>query len=203
MSVRHTLLGLLLERPAYPYELGNRLEERFGPAWKINSGQLYRTCKSLEAEGLIERVDAAKDDQTERHIVTITDDGAVEYGRWFSKGARRPQLLRRDLMAKITLAGPERLKDTLADVDGYERECVACLRDHIRLRETIPLEGLRVRADHVLLRLNLNATIRQLEAELGWAREAQERVTWLADQDAIWLPRRESPPARSAVQRIG
>jgi DNA-binding PadR family transcriptional regulator len=186
VSAKHALLGLLLDRPAYRYQLGDRLQERLGPAWKINSGQLYQTIERLEADGLIERIDSATDDQHERHVFAVTATGEKEFEHWFDGSMSRARLLRRPLLVKITLAGPQRLKDTLREIDDYERECAACLREHLRLREAIPLGGLRVRADHELLRLNLSADIMQLEAELGWARHAHERIGWLLDQDAIW-----------------
>jgi DNA-binding PadR family transcriptional regulator len=186
VSAKHALLGLLLDRPAYRYQLGDRLQERLGPAWKINSGQLYQTIERLEADGLIERIDSATDDQHERHVFAVTTAGEDEFEHWFEGSMSRTRLLRRPLLVKITLAGPERLKDTLQEIDDYEGECAASLRERLRLREAIPLGGLRVRADHELLRLNLSADIAQLEAELGWARHARERIGWLLDQDAIW-----------------
>jgi DNA-binding PadR family transcriptional regulator len=186
VSAKHALLGLLLDRPAYRYQLGDRLQERLGPAWKINSGQLYQTIDRLELDGLIERIDSATDDQHERHVFAVTAAGEDEFEHWFDESMSRARLLRRPLLVKITLAGPERLKDTLREIDNYERECAASLRERLRLREEIPLGGLHVRADHELLRLNLSADIAQLEAELGWARHARERIGWLLDQDAIW-----------------
>jgi DNA-binding PadR family transcriptional regulator len=198
MSAKHALLGLLLHRPAYRYQLGDRLQERLGPAWKINSGQLYQTVERLEDDGLIERIDSAADEQDERHVFAVTATGAQEFERWFGDAVSRARLLRRPLLVKITLAGPERLQDTLHEIDQYERDCTTCLRERLRLREAIPLGGLRVRADHELLRLNLNADIMQLEGELGWARHARERIVWLLGQDAIWpsARQRQDAPAR-------
>lgn len=200
MSAKHALLGLLLDRPAYRYQLGDRLQERLGPAWKINSGQLYQTIERLESDGLIERTDQAADEQHDRHVFAITMTGADEFERWFDVTLSRARLLRRPLLVKITLAGPERLKDTLKEIDAYEQDCAVSLREHLRLREAIPLGGLRVRADHELLRLNLSADITQLEGELGWARHARERISWLLGQDAIW-PSAQPHAAASAEAR--
>jgi DNA-binding PadR family transcriptional regulator len=191
VSAKHALLGLLLHRPAYRYQLGDRLQERLGPAWKINSGQLYQTIERLESDGLIERTDEATDDQHDRHVFAITMTGADEFERWFDGSLSRARLLRRPLLVKITLAGPERLKDTLKEIDAYEHDCAVSLREHLRLRDAIPLGGLRVRADHELLRVNLSADITQLEGELGWARHARERISWLLCQDAIWPSARQ------------
>lgn len=186
MSAKHALLGLLLNRPAYRYQLGDRLQERLGPAWAINSGQLYQTIERLEKDGLIERTDGAAQDQDDRHVFAITESGVEEFECWFDETMSGARLLRRPLLVKITLAGPERLRDALEQIGAYERDCAARLKEISHKREEIPLGGLRVRADHELLRLNLSADITQLEGELGWARHAQERVSWLLKQDAIW-----------------
>jgi hypothetical protein len=60
---------------------------------------------------------------------------------------------------------------------------------------------LRVRADHILLRLNLSADIKQLEAELEWAMHAREMVLWLLDRDAIWPSEHERADALSEDER--
>src|ERR1039457_6027014 len=93
MSARHVLLGLLLDRPAYPYQLADRLEQRLGPSWQVDSGQLYKTVKLLERGGLIERVDDAAenrgtDNRAERHVFSITQRGIEEVERWFGEAAR-------------------------------------------------------------------------------------------------------------------
>jgi DNA-binding PadR family transcriptional regulator len=192
MSARHALLGLLLDRPAYPYELADRLQKRLGPTWAVNSGQLYQAIKSMEKDELIERDEGPGTGRDDRHIYAITDAGAAEFERWFDKKSS-VRISRRPLLVKITLAGPKRLEAALAKIDAYELDCVACLQELTREREEIPDDGRLVRADHLLLRLNLSADILQLEAELQWARHAREMVSWLQSRDAVWPSTRERP----------
>ena len=189
MSAKHALLGLLLHRSAYRYQLGERLEERLGPAWSINSGQLYQTIRRMCDEGLIERIDGELEDQDERHVFAITPSGVAEFDRWFEEITGGARLLRRPLLVKIALAGPERQKDALKQIEAYERDCAARLKVLSYQRDEIPETpevGSRVRADQVFLRLGLSADVAHLECELGWARHAHERVSWLLTEDAIW-----------------
>jgi len=186
MSAKHALLGLLLERPAYPYQLANLLEERLGPAWKVNSGQLYQTIKALEKDGLIERVHNASPEREERHVFSITEGGVLEFERFFCQASDTVRLARRPLLLKITLAGPRHLRKAMTKVDAYERECAERLAQVARLREELPGEGPRLRADQLLLRLNLSADVFQLEGELRWARHAREMLSWLASREAVW-----------------
>ncbi|HEV7161930.1 MAG TPA: PadR family transcriptional regulator [Solirubrobacteraceae bacterium] len=191
MSAKHALLGLLLQRSAYPYELADRLQARLGPAWEINSGQVYQTVRRLEQDGLIEQVDRAATVREDRHVFSITQRGVQEFERWFLSATSGARLSRRPLLVKITLAGPERLRDTLAHIHAYELDCAERLKELSRWRETLPVEALTVRADHVMLRLGLSADIFQLDAELRWARHAHEVVSWLLERDPVWPSARE------------
>lgn len=199
MSAKHALLGLLLDGPAYPYQLAGRLEQRLGPAWEVNSGKLYQTVKGLERDGLIERTDAVGTKRENRHVYAITGEGVAEFERWFEDAAGAVRLSRRPLLVKVTFAGPQRLGDALAKVDEYELQCAKRLEEIAGVRDALPVDGPLVRADHLLLRLNLGADISQLEAELQWARHAREMLSWLAENEALWPSSRER---LEAVQRL-
>jgi DNA-binding PadR family transcriptional regulator len=191
MSAKHALLGLLLHRPAYPYELADRLQQRLGPAWAVNSGQLYQTIGRLEEDSLIERVDDTRGSRDDRHVFAITQNGIAEFERWFEATANGVRLSRRPLLVKITFAGAERLEHALEKIDAYERDCAARLTEIFSVREAVAVDEPLVRADHVLLRLNLSADIFQLEAELRWTRHAREMVSWLLARQAVWPSARE------------
>jgi DNA-binding PadR family transcriptional regulator len=199
MSARHALLGLLLHRSAYPYELADRLQARLGPAWAINSGQLYQTVHKLEQEGLIEQVDEAHEGRDGRNVFAITDSGVQEFERWFEESTDSARLSRRPLLVKITLAGPDRLEDALRQIDAYELDCARRLKELSRVREAVAVQGRQVRADHVLLRLNLSADMFQLEGELQWARHAHEMISWLLGREAIWPTAVERQDASSGA----
>ena len=198
MSAKHALLGLLLNSSAYPYERLDRLERRLGPAWAVNSGQLYQTISRLEQDGLIERVDDAGRDT--RHVFAITGEGVEEFERWFEEETGRVRLSRRPLLVKVTLAGPERLTDALEQIDAYERDCAVRLKELARRREMVTLDAASVRADHVLLRLNLSADVFQLEGELRWAAQARETVRWLLEHQVLWPSVRERAAAATEVE---
>jgi DNA-binding PadR family transcriptional regulator len=191
VSAKHALLGLLIHRPAYRYQLGERLQERLGPSWAINSGQLYQTVERMYEDGLIELVDGSREDRTERDVYAITASGVEEFDRWFEESTHDARQPRRPLLAKIALAGPDRLKEALRQIEAYERDCAASVNGLTQQRDAIPrapVVGSRVRADQVFLRLSLSADVAHLEAELKWAKDAHEIVSWLLTEDAIWPP---------------
>ncbi len=186
MSAKHALLGLLLDRPAYPYQMAAQLQERLGPAWKVNSGQLYHAIGRLEKAGLIERAQDASPDPEGRHVFQITDAGVSEFERFFAEAPDGARLARRPLLVKITFAGPQRLPDALAKLDAYERKAARALKEISRRRERLYADDPHLRANQLLLRLNLSADVFQLEAELRWTRHAREMLSWLASRDGAW-----------------
>jgi DNA-binding PadR family transcriptional regulator len=191
MSAQHAVLGLLLDRPAYAYQLANRLEERLGPAWAINSGQLSATLQKLEGGGLVQEVDDPSENRKGRRIFAITKDGIDEFERWWSEEQRGNPLSRRPLLLKLALAGPERLKTSLRQIEAYELECAERLKEVASQHDAVP-EGPQLRADHVLLKLGLRGDMFQLEGELAWSTHAHEVVSWLLSREAIW-PATRSP----------
>lgn len=208
MSAKHIVLGMLADKPAYPYQLLDRLPGRAAPDWRINSGQFYRTIKQLAAAGLIERVDGSSPggrDDDDRHMFILTERGAAEFERWQAKrraegtgaGTRR---LRRPVLAKLMFAGPERRTETLEEIDAYERACNEELTKLAEDVDEIPEDGLRVRADSAILKLGLRLEVAHWETELAWCPIARETFDDLYKKDAIWpsTPSRR-PPDQSAA----
>jgi DNA-binding PadR family transcriptional regulator len=185
MSATHAVLGLLLDKPAYQYELVNQLQHRLGPSWVVNTGQLSQITKRLEKEGLIGRVEgaAARED---RQVYAITEEGILEFDRWWSSTEPNPRrLTRRPLLVKISLAGPERLAEALKLIDSYETECAAELTE-LTSKDAKIVAGPVVRADHELLRLALAERIIEKEGQLAWAKLARTKVKLLMERNAIW-----------------
>lgn len=201
MSAKHALLGLLLDRPAYPYQMADRMQQRLGPAWQVNSGSLYNTVKAMEEDGLIERIESVSTARGDRHVYSITDGGTREFERWFEQTPDTVRLPRRPLLLKITFAGADRLTQAIGKLDDYERECAERLSVIAGMRESLPAtEEPLVRADHLLLRLNLSSDIFALEGELRWAQHARELLTWLSEQEgAVWPSRGPSASGRGGA----
>ena len=208
MSTKHALLGLLLEGPSYPYQLADRLKERVGPAWAFRSGQVSNTIRQMEEDGLIEPVGSNMAGQDKRRrFFSITDSGEREFEGWLEAISGAVRWRRRPELLKITLAGPERLSTALGHIDAYEESCTRRLNEFQEARNLIPRPRPRtgVRADHVLLGLNLSIEISLLEGELQHAREARETLLWLhAQPNAIWPSTvNQSGPRVARVWRDG
>lgn len=91
-STRLAVLGLLLERPSWGYELVARFERIFAEApweWRVTPQAIYNALKRLEGAGMIEPMDAEPDerwtDSTQRRMrqpYRVTGAGARSMREW-------------------------------------------------------------------------------------------------------------------------
>jgi DNA-binding PadR family transcriptional regulator len=187
MSVKYVLLGLLLERPGYPYQLADRMQKRLGPSWQLDSGQFYRAVKGLERDELIERIRNESIRSRRRHVFAITERGVEEFDRWFEQTPDAMRSSARQLLVKITFAGPGRLPQAMTKVEDYRCNCAKLLDEITAMRDALPgTEQEPPRAEDALHRLSLSTDIFQREGEIRWARHAHETLSRLSEQQAHW-----------------
>src|SRR5579864_4716409 len=109
MSARHAVLGLVIERPGYGYELAQRLEERCG-SWSWNATGVYGALDQLERDQHVrptkERGSGASGRSAPRTIYESTPEG-VDYFRDWILASSPSSPARQELDLKILLSGPE------------------------------------------------------------------------------------------------
>lgn len=176
--VTGALLGLLLERPGYGYELAQRLNERMGPSWKLTPSSIYSVLERLEADQLVRRTVKdmpGRQRQRERIMFHATDAAAEAFEEWLARPARK-EPIRTELLAKIAVARPGDAARLLESLDEYERECRVFLKGADEQR-VIDAEGPGRRPWNALLSEVIEtAADQQLRAELEWVEFARRRI---------------------------
>ncbi len=123
--VNWALLGLVIERPSYAYELAQRFERTYDGALALSSvSHVYTALATLRERGLVQELGAPEKGARSRRRFRATERGLREHADWLvaqvAEERRRQRLLVLQLGA---LAGdPER---ALRVLDAYERECLA------------------------------------------------------------------------------
>jgi DNA-binding PadR family transcriptional regulator len=171
--VTGALLGLLLERPGYGYELGKRLDERMGSAWKLTPSTIYSVLDRLESQQFVRRDVRALSGRPrarERVMYHPTDQGAVAFERWLASPERK-EPIRTQLLAKIAVARPEHAPMLLAALDDYERDCLAMLAAASEEDEP-DADGW----NELLARVIEDAACEHLRAELQWVGSTRARI---------------------------
>ncbi|MEU7061597.1 PadR family transcriptional regulator [Streptomyces sp. NPDC046197] len=183
MSLRHALLGLLVERPASGYDLMKLFDTSLAHVWPATQSQMYGELNRLADAGL---VDVSAEGPRGRKEYTLTGRGRQELADWLAaptpKQPRRSELLLK--LFFLDLATGDQIRAILED---RERQAAAEHRRLAALRET--LSG----ADGPLTvngRIGLEYGLRLAEMERDWARwavaqiDAREEVTATAARDS-------------------
>jgi DNA-binding PadR family transcriptional regulator len=176
--VTGALLGLLLERPGYGYELAQRLNERMGPSWKLTPSSIYPVLERLEAEQLVRRTVKdmpGRQRQRERVMFHATDAATEAFEEWLARPARK-EPIRTELLAKIAVARPEDAKRLLESLDEYERECRAFLKGADEQHDGDSEAAGRRPWSAMLSEVIETAADQQLRAELEWVEFARRRI---------------------------
>jgi DNA-binding PadR family transcriptional regulator len=127
LSTRHVVLGLLVERPGYGYDLQQRIDARLGFLGLAESA-VYKILERLEVDGWIEEAGQRRIGLTRRGAPRVmyraTPLGREHFKRWLATPCERA-ILRDELQAKLHLAEPEDLPELLAVAEAQGRECLA------------------------------------------------------------------------------
>ncbi len=123
--VNWALLGLIIERPSYAYELARRFERTYDGAIALSSvSHVYTALGTLRERELIREVgDTAKASRSRRRFAA-TERGLEEHSRWLVAQVAQERRRQRLLVLQLGALShsPER---ALRVLDEYEHECLA------------------------------------------------------------------------------
>jgi DNA-binding PadR family transcriptional regulator len=134
--LKYGVLGLLVERPGYGYDLAQRLSERLGASWQLTQSSVYTALDQLEQERHVEAVDRvpAAETQSEgrrsrrapRIVYEATELGAAEFRAWLARPSTRVDRVRSEILLKVAIAGRQDVRPLLSSI---EHEQWAILHD--------------------------------------------------------------------------
>ena len=175
MSIRHSLLALLQDRPRYGYQLRAEFEERTASSWPLNIGQVYTTLDRLERDGLVRK----EGGDGEGHVIySITEPGRAEAGAWFASPVARATPPRNELAIKLALGLTVPGVDVGAIIQAQRSVSLKALQDYTRSRRDM---SARQRPADTARLLVLDSLVFQTEAEVRWLDLCEARLMQLAN----------------------
>lgn len=123
--INWALLGLIVERPSYAYDLAQRFERRYGSVLPLsNIGHVYTALGALQGRRLIEEIPGTREGRQPRPRYRATVQGVEEYRTWLvgqiSEERRRRHMF---VLALAPLVGdPGQALEVIA---RYEQEWLA------------------------------------------------------------------------------
>jgi DNA-binding PadR family transcriptional regulator len=123
-QVNWALLGLVIERPSYAYELARRFERTYEGVLTLSSvSHVYTALSALKDRALIEELPGTREGRQPKPHYRATPKGLEEYGQWLvgqlDEGLRRQRLF---VLGLATFTREPR--SALEILDRYEHACL-------------------------------------------------------------------------------
>jgi DNA-binding PadR family transcriptional regulator len=169
-QVACAVLGLVIEKPSYGYEIGLRFESRFGGFLNAGRSAIYTALGGLADGGLIEKVPGRPATGVRRGAKAgasyrATARGARAYRAWLAERVRNdPQ--RVEMLGRMALAGVHSVEAALDFLDRYEQECVRDAKELAPGDRCDPDAGDDVAG--VIERLLIEERRRMIDAQMAW-----------------------------------
>jgi DNA-binding PadR family transcriptional regulator len=174
--VNWALLGLVIERPSYAYELAQRFERTYEGALSLSSvSHVYTALATLKSRALIEEIPGVREGRRPRRF-TATAKGLHDYRAWLlsqlSEDRRRQRLFVLQLAALTR--NPQEALEIVAD---HERECL----EEAANTPLVSGQGVAsVGGSGLAARLIAEEHRLAIGAKLAWAQYARRELNGLA-----------------------
>jgi DNA-binding PadR family transcriptional regulator len=136
MSLRHALLGLLVDRPASGYDLLKTFDTSLANVWPATQSQLYGELAKLADAGLIV---VSEQGPRGRKEYTLADAGLAELRRWLTE--TEPQRTRSDVLLRVFFLGVLTPDQARAYLDGQAANAAELHANLKALDDSIDWDG--------------------------------------------------------------
>ncbi len=176
--VNWALLGLVIERPSYAYELAQRFERAYGGALSLSStSHAYTALDALRRRSLIEEVPGTRAGRQPKPRYRATAKGVEGYRDWLVGQMREERRRQRLFVLELAALGsnPEVALDTLS---RYEQACLQEAHETPTApRDCAAFDAGSDFTERLLCEENRLA----VAAKLSWVRYARRELQAIAD----------------------
>jgi len=175
-SVNWALLGLIIERPSYAYELARRFERTYDGAIALSSvSHVYTALANLRERGLVQEIcDAAPEPRSKRRY-RASELGESEHARWLVGQVAEDRKRQRVLSVQVGALAHDPRR-AIAVLDEYEQACLA----EIAAAPPGGQEEQGPGVTRLVARLAGEETRLSVAAKLKWAQYARAQLAALA-----------------------
>lgn len=195
MSVQNVVLGQLLRRRGYGYELAARLRG-FADAFELSDAAIYAALRSLEGKGLIAEVGrdelrSAGRQSSLRVIFEATPEGRAHFQRWMASTPRKMPL-REELHMQLMVAEDDDVEALLDGLREIEEACQETLA-RVIAQAAEPPRSPHARISSFGAPLVQDGLTSHLQATIEWAQRSRRALLNRRDGGATGVPGRHRP----------
>lgn len=134
MALPHAILVALCEQSGSGYELARRFDRSIGYFWAATHQQIYRTLRTMEADGWVHAKTVTQQGRPDKRVYTVSARGRAELARWIAeplsgRGSTVADNRTRDLAVKIRGA-------VHGDLDALRRQITELRDERAELLDT-------------------------------------------------------------------
>jgi DNA-binding PadR family transcriptional regulator len=106
VALPHAILVALCEQAGSGYELARRFDRSIGYFWAATHQQIYRTLRSMEADGWVDVTHVAQHGRPDKKVYRVSTAGRAALAHWISepltgRGSTVADTRTRDLAVKV------------------------------------------------------------------------------------------------------
>lgn len=188
MAVKHAVLGLLMERRGYGYEVTQRLSERLGPQFAVPRGTVQSAIDALYKADEIDVVRRTRRGDQVAVWYGTNERGAGTFNTWLD-GPLSREPMRDDLYLKFAMVDVRRLPKFIAEFERLELECVAEIAALTHGRPLADEMADPVTWDTASRLLLDSRALDHLNGDLAFLRRTVSVLRWAESQDTVAVPR--------------
>ncbi|MFD1609655.1 PadR family transcriptional regulator [Oceanobacillus luteolus] len=166
MSVKHSLLALIYEKPRHGYELKTGFESLVEGLWPLNAGQVYTTLDRLERDSFVE---SPGHDKKDRKLYTITQAGKEELWSWLNEPVGR-SLFKEEFYIKFLCASHVSYENKKTMIRNQKETILKDILHLTQLRKQMSLSG------NDTMKLLIEGALLHLEADMKWLERIEEEL---------------------------
>jgi len=184
MPVKHAVMGLIVERPGYGYDLHNRLSHRLGPRLAVPEATVHSSIKSLRGSGHIEVVRRSFRGEQAAIWYGATEGGRDWYADWLDEPVVR-EPVRREVYLKFAMIDATRVPRLLEQFRRLELECLAAIAAHTRARPLADELSDPVTLQMAARLLNESGALDHLNADLMFVKRTLGVLRWAEAEGSV------------------
>lgn len=184
MSMKFAVLGMLIERRGYGYDLANRLQSRLGPGFRAAFGAVYVSLDQLAKEQLVAEAKRVQVGRQVKVYYEATPAGIERFDTWMREAPSR-EPLRGELYLKLAVAHGSHLSMLRDELERLERECLRDLEAQTSAIDQLDPGAPGVRWDDAVRWLADAAVVERLHGDLRWIRMAVRMIASVADDGTV------------------
>lgn len=180
--MKEAVLGLIVERRGYGYDLVRRFNDRFGAAWNLNQSTIYVALDDLYDKGFVTAFDRNGElpegrlRRSMKLTYEATPSGLERFSTWLTAPVGKVDPVRSELFLKVGLATPEHALALLGVIDAQIDACTNALAD-LLARYELDASGAREVQWSVAATYFINdAGVGRLQGDLAWLRRVRAGV---------------------------